>query len=287
MDRSRSRSKSEFTSRIRHYLIELSVPILVKCNPIDITGDQFSVTLDLESGTELIENDCAYVWISEKSPEKPKMQCQRGLAARGRLAAYELLNGTTKATVRICISQRFAGKQFGMTELGDEGKSNHVAASLHEYIKKNRRRRIWPLLSERRAYLHQVFQTAIAQSSETDLDGEIARALRLAENRVALAGTERTGQNPPRFMPNSTDTHALLKQRWREQNGICALCQRVIPLRAENKLLRMSLDRMDSMNKNYDCQNTRFTHLACNLGKSDATIEEWDAYLDMIRQTSA
>ena len=65
---------------------------------------------------------------------------------------------------------------------------------------------------------------------------------------------------------------------------MCALCDRPIPLKPENPLLQMSRDRTDSANKVYDWQNTRLTHLACNLGKSDATVEEWRDYLALLRQ---
>lgn len=48
----------------------------------------------------------------------------------------------------------------------------------------------------------------------------------------------------------------------------------------------MSRDRTDSANKTYDWRNTQLTHLACNLGKSEGTLDEWHEYLAMVRQTS-
>ena len=66
--------------------------------------------------------------------------------------------------------------------------------------------------------------------------------------------------------------------------GMCALCNRPIPLKPENRLLKVSRDRTDSGNKAYEWQNTRLTHLACNLTKSDAPLDDWLGYLALIRQ---
>jgi hypothetical protein len=76
----------------------------------------------------------------------------------------------------------------------------------------------------------------------------------------------------------------MLMQRWNDQDGMCALCDRPIPLKPPNRLLQMSRDRTDSGNKAYEWQNTRLTHLACNLAKSDAPLADWLGYLALIRQ---
>jgi len=88
-----------------------------------------------------------------------------------------------------------------------------------------------------------------------------------------------------RLIPWEVGQEAITaERRWEAQDGMCALCDRPIPLEPENKLLQMSQDRTDSANLTYDWQNMRLTHLACNLGKSDATVDEWLGYLALIRQ---
>jgi hypothetical protein len=81
-----------------------------------------------------------------------------------------------------------------------------------------------------------------------------------------------------------SDVFLMLMKRWNEQDGLCALCDRPIPLTTANRLLQMSRDRTESTNKAYDWENTRLTHLACNLGKTDASLDDWGEYLALIRQ---
>jgi hypothetical protein len=90
---------------------------------------------------------------------------------------------------------------------------------------------------------------------------------------AARAGMDRTGVYPPRTVPNDLDVEQMLVQKWHDQKGLCALCDKPIPWNSTNKLLQLSRDRADSANKTYDCQNTQLTHLACNLGKNDATAD--------------
>jgi len=75
----------------------------------------------------------------------------------------------------------------------------------------------------------------------------------------------------------------MLNRLWREQKAQCALCGHPIPLKPKNRLLQISRDRTDSGNTTYDWRNTRLTHLACNLGKNDASLSEWQEYLAMVR----
>ena len=112
---------------------------------------------------------------------------------------------------------------------------------------------------------------------------EISRLVVLIKQDALAAGTTYIGVNPMRLMPNDSDVFSMLMQQWDTQDGICALCDRQIPLKPENKLLQMSRDRTDSANKAYDWRNTRLTHLACNLGKSDATVDQWRDYLTLIQ----
>jgi hypothetical protein len=115
---------------------------------------------------------------------------------------------------------------------------------------------------------------------------QLSRLVAGIRQSVASAGTERGGINPLRSIPEDTDLLQMLTQRWHEQSGVCALCDRQIPLYSANRLLRISRDRTDSANSAYDWENTRLTHLACNLGKNDASTDDWSEYLAMIREQS-
>jgi hypothetical protein len=122
-------------------------------------------------------------------------------------------------------------------------------------------------------------------SGDVALRYEISRLMDGIKQDIRRAGLAKTGVYPLRTMPNDSDLFQTLMRRWHEQQGICALCAKPIPLKPTNRLLQMSRDRTDSDNKAYDWENTRLTHLACNLGKSDATLDEWHGYLAMVRQT--
>jgi hypothetical protein len=47
----------------------------------------------------------------------------------------------------------------------------------------------------------------------------------------------------------------------------------------------MSADRIDSMNKAYNSNNVHLTHVGCNLAKSSGSLEEWAAFLEVLRDT--
>ena len=128
--------------------------------------------------------------------------------------------------------------------------------------------------------LHGHIQDAMQHNAA--LRAELTRLVNLIKADVGRAGTPRTGVNPARYM--DADIYLMLIERWRQQHGLCDLCDRPIPLKPENKLLQMSRDRTASPNKTYDWENTRLTHLACNLGKRDASMDEWREYLTLVRQ---
>jgi hypothetical protein len=113
---------------------------------------------------------------------------------------------------------------------------------------------------------------------------ELSRLANGIIHDIAASGTPRSGSNPLRLGPNLSDVFRILMNRWNEQDGLCALCDRPIPLTTANKLLQMSRDRTESTNRAYDWENTRLTHLACNLGKRDASLDDWREYLALIRQ---
>jgi hypothetical protein len=123
----------------------------------------------------------------------------------------------------------------------------------------------------------------VAMRHNKELREELTRLVELIKQDVARATAARTGVYPVRNLPNDSDIFTMLLERWKQQEGICTLCDRPIPLKPPNKLFQMSRDRTVSANKTYAWENTRLTHLACNLGKSDATLAEWQDYLTLIR----
>jgi hypothetical protein len=115
------------------------------------------------------------------------------------------------------------------------------------------------------------------------LNRELTRIVGNILNSVGRAGTERSGLYPDRHALNFSDLFQLLRDVWRRQGSRCNLCSGLIELGEENPLLKMSPDRIDSANKNYDGSNLHLTHVGCNLAKSSASIQDWQDFLDMLR----
>lgn len=119
---------------------------------------------------------------------------------------------------------------------------------------------------------------------ERQLNREISRIASGIRDRVAASGRDRSGIHPRRILREAGKLNDTLKQIWHEQNGICPLCDKMIPLCTDNKLLRMSPDRTDSTNKIYDdIESVRITHFSCNMAKSDGNISNFKEWLNMIR----
>jgi hypothetical protein len=119
--------------------------------------------------------------------------------------------------------------------------------------------------------------------TDNDLRREISRVAISVQQRIEASGQARAGFNPIKTGPNLSDIMATLGERWIAQEQRCLLCERPISLVSKNPLLKMSVDRVDSADKSYDPANVHLTHLACNLGKSSATMAEWQDYVAMIR----
>ncbi len=115
------------------------------------------------------------------------------------------------------------------------------------------------------------------------LNQELTRIVNNILNAVARAGTPRTGVYPDRHSMNFSDLFQLLKDAWYRQETRCNLCGGIITLGEENPLLKMSPDKIDSMNKAYHASNIHLAHVGCNLAKSAASLEEWQEYLDVVR----
>jgi hypothetical protein len=55
-------------------------------------------------------------------------------------------------------------------------------------------------------------------------------------------------------------------------------------IRPTNRLFQPSPDRIDSSLGDYGPDNLRLAHLACNLGKNAASVDEFQEWLEMMRQ---
>lgn len=113
----------------------------------------------------------------------------------------------------------------------------------------------------------------------------LSRLTLMIQNDITQSGKVSTGANPVRHGPNYSDVYALLHRCWEKQKGLCLLCGEAIPVKTDNKLLQMSRDRIDSINKGYVEGNVQLTHCGCNLAKSDATMDEWKEYIAMVKKS--
>src|ERR1035437_10364254 len=111
---------------------------------------------------------------------------------------------------------------------------------------------------------------------------EIGRMAAGILGRVAASGTERTSVNPTRMM-TEPDIHIMLGTKWQEQEGRCFLCQGLLLPGTRNYLLQASPDRTDSLDVAYSKENTRITHLGCNLAKNKVTMAEFEDWLSVVR----
>jgi hypothetical protein len=114
-------------------------------------------------------------------------------------------------------------------------------------------------------------------------------SLNSALTRMALLIQARLGgprsvrrEVPGRTLPVGTNLVALLHKKWIEQNQRCALCDQLVRLDTEKKLLQCSPDRKDSKNPSYGDDNLQITHLACNLAKNDGTTEDFEEWLELV-----
>lgn len=128
-----------------------------------------------------------------------------------------------------------------------------------------------------------VRRVVMMNPTDPDLKRSISNLAIAIQERIALSGKEQSGLHPIRSGLNLSDLIEVLNRKWIEQNGCCHLCNRSIPLKANNRLLKMSVDRIDSGSKIYDTGNVHLTHLGCNLAKNDVSMEQWHEFLAHIR----
>jgi hypothetical protein len=113
------------------------------------------------------------------------------------------------------------------------------------------------------------------------LNEEAVRIAGLVNSRVTASGTIFQGKRPDRSAPINfvLQVAELLKAT----PLTCALCGGLMYLKPANKLLQPSPDRIDSKVGDYGPENFHLVHLACNLGKNNATESQFDEWLQIVK----
>jgi hypothetical protein len=117
---------------------------------------------------------------------------------------------------------------------------------------------------------------------QRQMSSDIRRMAALIQNRVAASGSIEQRLRPDRYATDAIDRLIMLKIE--EQQELCALCGRKLFVRAENRLLQMSADRINSQIACYDESNIQITQLACNFAKNDASVETFNEWLRLVRE---
>jgi hypothetical protein len=123
--------------------------------------------------------------------------------------------------------------------------------------------------------------TIHALQRDHDLNIESKRIADLIFNRVDASGSLQQRTAPLRNAP--TDLLLRVAEKLPETPLICALCGGIMSIRPQNRLLQPSPDRIDSAIGSYGPENFQLTHLACNLAKSNATVEQFEEWLILVR----
>ncbi len=119
----------------------------------------------------------------------------------------------------------------------------------------------------------------LSQEIRIDIGRMVTRIL----SHVADSGQERLTISPIRTTDES-DLHVMLDERWIEQKGRCFLCNGLLFPDTKNYLLQSSSDRFDSGETGYNRENTRITHLGCNLAKNKVSLEDFENWLAVVRK---
>ena len=117
--------------------------------------------------------------------------------------------------------------------------------------------------------------------ADPSLNAALTRLAMLIQARLGGPRSVRR-EMPGRSLPAGTNLVTLLDRKWREQRGLCALCDQPVRLDTQKKLLQLSPDRKDSKNPSYGDDNLQITHLACNLAKNDVTTEDFEEWLSIV-----
>lgn len=115
-----------------------------------------------------------------------------------------------------------------------------------------------------------------------EIRSDIGRMVGRILAHVAESGKERLGTSPIRTT-NESDLHVMLGERWIDQKGRCFLCNGPLFPETKNYLLQSSSDRLDNSDTAYSRENTRITHLGCNLAKNKVSLQEFEDWVSVVR----
>jgi hypothetical protein len=124
-------------------------------------------------------------------------------------------------------------------------------------------------------------QDKYSGEDERTLLDEARRIASLIFARVAISGTTVERTAPERSAPD--DLVSNVRDLLRDDPFICYLCGGLMQMRAQNRLLQPSPDRIDSTIGDYGPENLKLAHLACNLGKNAASVSEYQEWLQVMR----
>lgn len=116
------------------------------------------------------------------------------------------------------------------------------------------------------------------------LNEEAVRIAALVNSRVTASGSIFQGKKPDRDAP--LDFLLQVARLLKAKPLTCALCGGLMHLKPANKLLQPSPDRIDSALGDYGPKNFQLVHLACNLGKNNATEAQFDEWLGIVKSAT-
>ncbi len=132
------------------------------------------------------------------------------------------------------------------------------------------------------AYL--ALRASVSLNVPKSVKEEAFRMALLIIERVKRGGEASVRINPIRTAPNLSDLSALITHLWQnKQAGACALCGVSVDAETNNKMMKVSADRIDSANGAYDEGNVQITHLACNLAKNQYGLEHFEEWIAALR----
>jgi hypothetical protein len=121
----------------------------------------------------------------------------------------------------------------------------------------------------------------IAILRDKTVNSEAVRIAGLVFNRVRCSGLTFEHRGPVRTAP--IDFILQVAEKLKHEPLECDLCGGQIELGNPNRLLQASPDRIDSSKGEYGPQNFELTHLACNLGKNNASVADFQEWLELVR----
>jgi hypothetical protein len=167
----------------------------------------------------------------------------------------------------------FRSNWGGVVEVVGDERNALLSLALHEVELPNRT--VVQRVSNERDRLREI-------KDDRTLNIALTRMEALIKARLGNGRTV-TRQLPARALPAGTNLFMLLDRKLQSQGGLCLLCGQILRLDTTKKLLQCSPDRIDSSNPSYGDDNLQITHLACNLAKNDATAEEFEEWLQLVR----